>query len=217
MTHICISKLSIIGSVNGLSPGQRQVIIWTNAEILLIGPLRKNFSELLVENQKFSFKKIWLKMSSAKYRHFVLASICQIAYFPVQQTLMPESLGPVSWSQGNDNDNKIYPSPRTRSMPWLLMPWCLASPGHQQPWHWAYRINILLCMSSIRRCLKYSYRLIIDIWCNFISPNIYSVWKGLTSYIPILHTMHFCYVVKLHTFPFNRPYCPSPYCPMTQY
>ena len=30
VTHICVSKLTIIGSDNGLSPGQRQAIIWTN-------------------------------------------------------------------------------------------------------------------------------------------------------------------------------------------
>ena len=38
MTQICVGKLSIIGSDNGLSPGRRQAIIWTNAGILLIGP-----------------------------------------------------------------------------------------------------------------------------------------------------------------------------------
>ena len=37
-THICISKLTIIGSDNGLSPGRCQAIIWTNAGILLMGP-----------------------------------------------------------------------------------------------------------------------------------------------------------------------------------
>ena len=30
--HICVSKLTIIGSYNDLSPGRRQAIIWTNAE-----------------------------------------------------------------------------------------------------------------------------------------------------------------------------------------
>ena len=35
VTHICINKLTIIGSDNGLSPGRRQAIIWTNAEILI--------------------------------------------------------------------------------------------------------------------------------------------------------------------------------------
>ena len=34
--HICVSKLTIIGSDNGLSPGWRQAIIWTNAEILFL-------------------------------------------------------------------------------------------------------------------------------------------------------------------------------------
>ena len=42
MTHICVGKLIIIGSDNGLSPDRRQAIIWTNAGILLIGPLETN-------------------------------------------------------------------------------------------------------------------------------------------------------------------------------
>ena len=36
VTHVCASKLATTASDNGLSPGRRQVIIWTNAEILLI-------------------------------------------------------------------------------------------------------------------------------------------------------------------------------------
>ena len=39
VTHICVSQLAITGSENGLSPGRRQAIIWTNAGILSIGPL----------------------------------------------------------------------------------------------------------------------------------------------------------------------------------
>ena len=39
VTHICVGKLIIIGSDNGLSPGRRQAIIWTNAGIWLMGPL----------------------------------------------------------------------------------------------------------------------------------------------------------------------------------
>ena len=49
VTHICVNKLTIIGSNNGLSPGRRQALIWTNAGILLIGPLGTNFSEILIE------------------------------------------------------------------------------------------------------------------------------------------------------------------------
>ena len=49
MTHICVNKLTIIGSDIGLSPGRRQAIIRTNAGILLIGPLGTNLSEILIE------------------------------------------------------------------------------------------------------------------------------------------------------------------------
>ena len=75
VTHICVGKLNSIGSDNGLSPGRRQAIIWTNAGILLIGPLGTNFTEILIEIRTFSLKKISLKMSSAKCRPFVSASM----------------------------------------------------------------------------------------------------------------------------------------------
>ena len=68
VTHICITKLTIIGSDNGLSPGRHQAIIWTNAGILLIWPLGTNFSEILFAIYKFSFKKMHLKMSSGKWQ-----------------------------------------------------------------------------------------------------------------------------------------------------
>ena len=42
VTYICVGKLTIIGSDNDLSPERRQAIIWTNAAILLIGPLGTN-------------------------------------------------------------------------------------------------------------------------------------------------------------------------------
>ena len=66
VTHICVSKLTINGSDNGLSPDRCQAIIWTNAGILLIGPLGTNFSEISIKILTFSFKKMWLKVSSAK-------------------------------------------------------------------------------------------------------------------------------------------------------
>ena len=72
VTHICIGNLTIIGPDNGLSPGQRQAIIWTNAGISLIGPLGTNFSEILAEIITFSSKKMYLKVLSAKRRPFCL-------------------------------------------------------------------------------------------------------------------------------------------------
>ena len=71
--HISIGKLTTIGSDNGLSPGRRQVIIWTNAGILLIWPLGTMFSENLIEIHTFLFKRMHLKMASAKWRPFCLS------------------------------------------------------------------------------------------------------------------------------------------------
>ena len=69
---MCGGKITIIGSDNGLSPGRRQAIISTNPGILLIGPLGTNFSDILTGIQTFSFKKMHMKMSSAKSRPFSL-------------------------------------------------------------------------------------------------------------------------------------------------
>ena len=43
----------IIGSDNGLLPGQHQAIIWTNVGILLIGPLGTNFNEILINQNSY--------------------------------------------------------------------------------------------------------------------------------------------------------------------
>ena len=68
MTHICVNKIIIIGSGNGLSSGQRQAIIWISAGILLIWHLGIN----LIEINTFSFMKMHMKMSSEKWRIFHL-------------------------------------------------------------------------------------------------------------------------------------------------
>ena len=60
VTHIHVSKSTIIGSDNGLSPGRHQAIIWTNAGILLIRTLETNFNEILISIPTFSFKKMHL-------------------------------------------------------------------------------------------------------------------------------------------------------------
>ena len=72
VTHICVSKLTIIGPDNGLSPGRRQAIIWTNAGILLIVPLGTNFNEILIEIYIFPSMKMHLKLSSGIWRPFCL-------------------------------------------------------------------------------------------------------------------------------------------------
>ena len=62
MAHICVSKLIIIGSENGLSPGRRQANIWTNAGILLIGPPGTNFNEIL--NQENALENVVWKTAA---------------------------------------------------------------------------------------------------------------------------------------------------------
>ena len=54
VTHICVSKLTIFGSDNGLAPAN-----WT---------LQTNFSEIVIEIYTFSFKKMHVKMSFGKWR-----------------------------------------------------------------------------------------------------------------------------------------------------
>ena len=68
--HICVSKLNIIGSDNGLLHGRCQAITWTNANLLSIGPLETNFSEILIEILTFLFIKMHLNMSSVKWWPF---------------------------------------------------------------------------------------------------------------------------------------------------
>ena len=72
VTHIWVGKLAIIGLDNGLSPGWCQAIIQTNDGILLIETIGTYFSEIWSEIHTFSFKKMHLKLSSAKWRPFCL-------------------------------------------------------------------------------------------------------------------------------------------------
>ena len=76
VTHICVSKLTIIGSDNGLSPGRRQAIIWTNHGILLLGPLGIHFSEILIGIRTFSFRKCTWKCRLRNGVYFVSVSMC---------------------------------------------------------------------------------------------------------------------------------------------
>ena len=70
-SDVCISKLTIIGAVNGLLPDWHQAIIWTNDGIYcLLKPQEKNFSKICNKIHTFSFKKMHFKMSSGKWQPF---------------------------------------------------------------------------------------------------------------------------------------------------
>ena len=126
VTHICASKLSILGSNNGLSPGRCQAIIWTNAGMLLIWPFGTNISEILIEIHTFSFNKMYLKMSSAKWRSFCASS--SMCFKPTAVTARDEPGGggrsggrssgrSVGRSSGRSGGQSSRLSSRSRSVP----------------------------------------------------------------------------------------------------
>ena len=90
MTHICVGKLTIIGSDNGLSHERHQAIIWTNAGILLIGPLGTNFSEILIEIQTFSLKKIYTFKNVVCEMLFISSRPQCVILQPVNSTSAPQ-------------------------------------------------------------------------------------------------------------------------------
>ena len=107
VTHICVGKLTIIGSGNGLSPGRRQAIIWANAGILLIRRLGTNFSEILIEIHTFSFKKMHLKMSSGKWRPFCLGlNVLTDAYIYIYVSLGLDEF--THWDIGVRQDGRHF-------------------------------------------------------------------------------------------------------------
>ena len=86
--HIWVSDLTTIASDNGLSPGRHRATIWTNAGILLIGSLGTNFSEISIEIQAFSLKKIHLKVLFTKWRSICLG-LNVLTALAVQKQLWP--------------------------------------------------------------------------------------------------------------------------------
>ena len=70
----------------------------------------------------------------------------------------------------------------SRSISWLLMPWLLTSPGHQQPWYWLYRI----CgsFSYLRKCFKYLCQINVEEWHKMQMKNL--AREGLSRWEIIL-------------------------------
>ena len=56
------------------------------------------------------------------------------------------------------------------SISWLLIPWFLASPGHQHPWYWLCRIGKFV--SYMRKDSKCLYLLTVEEWYK-LKINVY--------------------------------------------
>ena len=50
--------MCVIDSDNGLSPGRRQTITWTDADLLSMGQVGTNFSEICIKIVIFSLKNV---------------------------------------------------------------------------------------------------------------------------------------------------------------
>ena len=97
-------------SDNGLSPGRRQAIIWTNAGILLIRTLGTHFSVILREIHTFSINKTHLKISSVKWWQLCLGL----------NVVMQDKHPFIPHSQSN---NCCWPVPRLPKELILMTPW----------------------------------------------------------------------------------------------
>ena len=118
--HICVSKLTIIGSDNGLWPRQCKVVTWINAGILLIGSLGTNFSEIFIEIYSFHSRKcIW------KWRTFCLWLIVLNNWVISFQTVN------LFYHIIHFNCNiSVWNRPSTVNIQlavWVLMAWCFST------------------------------------------------------------------------------------------
>ena len=107
VTHICVGNLTIIGPDDGLSPGRRQAIIWTNAGIVnwnLRNKLQWNFNR----NSNIVIQEMRLKVSSAKRRPFCLGNVLNSMDFDKDFRSTIQAHG---WFTGTGTDSrKIGPS-----------------------------------------------------------------------------------------------------------
>ena len=80
--HMCQSNELLLVQIFGFLPICHQVIIWINPDILSTGPLDINFSDILMEIQIFSLKKMHLERLPAKWQPFYLSLTVLIPVVP---------------------------------------------------------------------------------------------------------------------------------------
>ena len=173
VTNICITDLTIIGSDNGLSPERHQAIILTNTGILLIGPLGINFSEILMEINMFSFKKIYLKMSSEKCRPFCLSlSVLKVLPVPSQSQQYVHKCQPwkcyFNWYFELCHLINLWLN-YISDIQGKLALYCQGL-GHLQPWWWPSSYGRLISYAARRGHIAETYCQTSNMMCTK-SPN----------------------------------------------
>ena len=110
--HICVSKLTINGSGNSLSPCWHQAIIWINAGILVIGHLGTHFIEILIKIYTSSFKKMHLKMSG-KWQPFCQGlNVLSAVWFLAHKRHQISPIESLLWGYWGENVNKLQSAMR---------------------------------------------------------------------------------------------------------
>ena len=140
--HICNSKLTIIGSDNGLSPGQHQVIIWTSARILLIAPFTNKLQWNLNQNTKLfinenALENVVRKMAAILSQPRCVNSPCLPHGGISIQYLIASFMGP-TWGPSRADRNQVGN---------MLAPWTLLSgvPALCQFWEMTGNTNKFPC------------------------------------------------------------------------
>ena len=110
MRPSAIMHLNNIGSGNGLFPFQRHPITWTNADNWT------TFSEIIIKIQIFSFKKMYVKISSAKWLPFcsglIIINSCLLLVWGAVSVLKQNSTNQDYISDSNlTSETALYPSP----------------------------------------------------------------------------------------------------------
>ena len=70
-----------------------------------------------------------------------------------------------------------------RSVSILLMPWLLASPGHQHPWYWLCRRNSTVCIHSSSRNVINCRYMFIFLLENVVLNELIDIFHGCIAVI----------------------------------
>ena len=158
MTHICFRKLTITGSDNGLSPSRRQAIISNNARILIIVPLGTNFIEISSKIHIFSFKKMYLKMSSGKWQPFCLSlnvlrgngSILLDCYTIHVRWLLACQWSPIGWLGSHDGNFHHFSKATDSPLQWCWELFSAVGPSNVfMKFQWVPAVHTCLKMFNV--------------------------------------------------------------------
>ena len=102
------TKSSFVQIMNGLLPFPHEASILTNIGLLLIGPLRTNFSKIFIIIYQFSIRNKHLSMSSAKWRPFC-SSLNVFTPYPSHKARFTWRLGwtVIHYSDGISNYRRL--------------------------------------------------------------------------------------------------------------